>query len=199
MQRAVLKRLRCRLSVLAALCVDQVGGRNIGQRLGGRHILRSQLTGCLPVQVECAEPTIAVPQREGEDRNESCSDRCTSESREAIVGIEVCDGDRHARLERRDARTLPDAGLQLFESQRGFIGRGDVPRRVACRNQGHSGRGDRQDFDDTFHQMVQDRLNREVGGHRVRKLSKDGREFLFVDHDVTSLRHPRMDPRSLDG
>jgi hypothetical protein len=52
---------------LARLCVEQVGRRDIGQRLSDIHGVRVEVAGCSPIEVQRTKATFTVAQREGED------------------------------------------------------------------------------------------------------------------------------------
>ena len=79
--------------LVASLGIEQVGGRDVGQRLRRAHVVRVELAGRVAVQIERAEPAVAVAQREREHRGQPGRERGRGERRESIVGAEVGDGD----------------------------------------------------------------------------------------------------------
>ena len=182
-QRAVVEAFGGGAGLFAGLGVEQVGGRDVRQRLGRAHVVRVELAGGVAVQVERAEPALAVAQREREHRGQPGRPGRRGEHREPIVGVQV--GDRHGLpgFVRHQARALADLGLQLLEAQRGLVRSGDVARRHPGRDQRDPRRRDRQDLDDPFDEVVEDALDREVGDQRARELAEHRRQLVLIDHD----------------
>ncbi len=125
-QRVLLGPLRRLLQVDAGLGVLQVRGRHVGQGLRSRHLAGVHRPGGRPVQVECAEPVVPLPQREGEDR-----DQPASRARDAKVGNRV--SSRRSGTATASPVSYasmhgpsPRSVCSRFEPQRGLTGRRDV-------------------------------------------------------------------------
>ena len=99
MQRGVPEIVGGRPRLVPGLRVQQVRSRDVGQRLGGTHVRGVQLAGSIPVEVERAQPAIAVAQGEREDRGQSCGNRGRRKQREPPVDGQVGNGDHVAGLE----------------------------------------------------------------------------------------------------
>jgi hypothetical protein len=76
----------------------------------------------------------------------------------------------------------PDLRLQPLIAQRRLVGCGDVTRCELLVDQRHARCADREDLHDPLHQVVQDRLDREVGDHGPSKIAQDGRQVVPVNH-----------------
>lgn len=98
---------------LPRLGVQQVGRRDVGQRLCRRHISGFQPPLGLTVKVQRAEAAVTVQQRKGEHRRHARGHRRRAELRVAAVDREVGHLDRLTRLVRGPARPFPVIGLQL--------------------------------------------------------------------------------------
>ena len=173
------------------LGVGQVGHGDVGQRLRRFHVARAERPRAVPVQVEGPELAAVVPQREGEHRGEPGGERGRPERRERVRAAQVGHGDRLPRLVRAEAGTLADLGLQLLEAQRRIIGGGDVVGAGGRGDQGDPGSGDRQDVDDAPDEVVQDALDREVGGHGASELAENVCQLPVRCHNNRSFATPR--------
>lgn len=165
------------------LRVEQIGGRDIGQRLGRAHGGGVQRSGGVSVQVERSQLCVPVAQREGEHRDQPRLERAAGEVRESTVTTEVGDRDGFARPVRHEARPLPELGLQLLEQQRRLVRCRHVPRIRVRRDERHAGGRDGEDVDDAKHEVVEDPLDGKVRHERSGELTQHARELLLARHD----------------
>ena len=182
-QRALTGSVEGVSEVDARLCVEQVGGRDVGQRLGGIHRVRVQHARCVSVQVERSQPRAAITQREGEHRTQPLLECPRCEVREPLVVAEVWDRDGPARSVRDQARPLPELRLQLLEPHRCSVRRRDVAGIELRGDERDAGGRDRQDVDDAPHEVIEDGLDGEVRDQRVGELTQHVRELLLAWHD----------------
>jgi hypothetical protein len=122
--------------------------------------------------LSCAEPVVSTPQWEREHRLQTDLERSLHEAREPLFVPQIGHRDGFAGPVRDHARPLAQFGLQLLETQRRSIRGGDVTGIDARRNECHSDRGDRKDVNDALDQVIEDRLDREVGEHRAGELAQ---------------------------
>ncbi|MCC5947167.1 MAG: hypothetical protein JJT89_01815 [Nitriliruptoraceae bacterium] len=198
-QRALTVLVGCRLRVLTSLGVDQVGGRDVGQRLRGLHGVGIEAPGRLAVQVQRTEAMFALVQWEGEDRAETSLDRRRGEGREPRVARHVVHPHRRPGVERQHAWPLPDVRLETLVAHRPRIGRGDEARLATLADQGHPGGGDRQDAHDLPDQVIEDLLDREVGRQGARELAQHRGQLHVVDHEEPNADGRRMEARARSG
>jgi hypothetical protein len=184
----VVEAVRGFAQLLAGLSVDQVGRGDIREGLRRLQVSLLQRPGHPPVEVEGAEPAVAVEQGEGEHSRQTRVDGGRGELRKATVVRQVWHRDGLAGLIGSQARALPDRALQAFETQCILVRGGYIARGQVLVDQRDSRRGDGQDLHDAFDQMVEDSLNWEVGDHRASELAQDRREFVPLNHFASSQR-----------
>ena len=184
-QRLDLRLVPGLLDLLPGLRVDQVGRRDVGERLGGGHLLRRQCAGAVPVQVERPELPVAVAQWEGEHGHQAGRQRMGREGREAGLLPKVGDGHRITRGEGQQARAFAELGLQLLVAQGRFVRRGQVSRVGPGHDDGDAGPADREHVHDPSDEVIQDRLDGKVGGHGAGEVAEDVRQFLLDLHHRT--------------
>ena len=83
----------------------------------------------------------------------------------------------------------PKLGLQLLEPQRRVVGRGDVARIHAGRDERHARRRDGQHVDDPNDEVIQDRLDREVGDEGACELTEQVCELPVELHKAPPATH----------
>ena len=109
------------------LRVEQVGGRDVGQRLGRVHRVGVQRPGGVAVEVERAQLRVAMAEREGEHRAQPVARaRAARSSGTGSRLAEVRDRDGLAGSVGGEARPFAELGLQLLEPQRRLVRRRDV-------------------------------------------------------------------------
>ena len=165
MQRARVELLGSILQFGTGLGVGQVRRRHVGQRLGRFHVPACQRTRRVAVEVERTELTVLVAQREGEDGRQSGLECPRGRTPVNMVVAEIGHGDGLTGLVGAQARAFADFGLQLLEAQGRIVGRRHVVGRRRRRDQRDTGPGDGKDVDDALHQVIQDALDRKIGGH----------------------------------
>ena len=115
------------LQFLPGLGVDQIGGGDIGQGLGGRQRLGGEAAGGVPVEVERAQLMVAVAQRKGEHRPHALGQCAGGEVRETLLVKQFRYLDGFAGGVGQDARSLAEFGLQLLVEQCRSVRGADVP------------------------------------------------------------------------
>ena len=128
-QGVVLEALGLPIGLLARVRVQQERRSHIGEGLCGEELRVGELARNAAVQVQGSEPAVAVPQREREHRRQAVRGGGGAEQRVPRVLADVEDDDRASRGERRQARSLIELALELFEQQRSVVRSRDVPRR----------------------------------------------------------------------
>src|SRR3954466_7613991 len=113
----------CHFFFLASLRVDQVRGRDVGQRLRRNHVLRVEITLGVPVQVQGAQPAGAMVEREGENGGQPALRTGGRELREPAVRSQSRDGHGLTRAISQNAWPLPTSRLHVLEKQGGFARR----------------------------------------------------------------------------
>ena len=89
----------------------------------------------------------------------------------------------------RQAGSLAELGLELLEAHRGLV-RGSDELGVSGRgDQRDPGRIDGQDLDDPEHQVIQDPLDREVGGHVASELAEHVGQAVIGEHGCPRGSH----------
>ena len=86
--------------------IEQIGGRDIGQRLRRTHARGAQRARGGPVEVERSHPFLAVVQREREHPRETLLDRTRREVREPVLFVEVRNRDGATCVVRLETRSL---------------------------------------------------------------------------------------------
>jgi hypothetical protein len=145
--------------------VGQIGHRHIGQDLCYLHVARAEWSRSVAVEVQRAERLVVLAEGKGEDGAQTGRGGPRPEHWEGIVPAQVGQGDRSPGLVSGQAWPLADFCLQRLEAQCGGVGGGDVVGALGPRDEGHPRPGNGKDVDDPPHQMVENPLNREVGGH----------------------------------
>ena len=160
------------LEVGAGPGVEEIGRRNVGQRLGRPQGPDGHRSGCSPVEVKSAERMIAVAQGKGEDRGQARGQRPGREDPEPVVDAQIRHGNGVTAAIRGEAGALFHLALQPLEAQGGVVGSSDVARPRTGREKGHARGADGHDVDDARDQLIKDSLNRKVRHHRPSKLAK---------------------------
>src|SRR5207253_1462137 len=114
-------------------------------------------------------------------------DRTRREVREPVLFAEVRNRDGPTCVVRLETRSLPELGLQLLEAKRRLARSRDITRLRARRDEGHSRGQDGQDIDDPPHEVIEDRLDREIRRQRAGELAQYLRELFLIRHDSPSL------------
>jgi hypothetical protein len=140
--------------------------------------------GAGAVEVERAQLLVVMTQRECEHRREALFDGSGGEDREPVVRPEVGYDHGHPVLICHETGAFTQFGLQLLEAHGRIVGGGDVVRLLPRRDQRHAGGTDGEHVDNAHDQMIQDRLDREVGHQRPRELTEDVREPPLDLHET---------------
>jgi hypothetical protein len=127
----------------ARLRIEQIGGGDVCERLRRHHRLVVQRAGGLAVQIERAEPLIAVSQRKREHSDQAGLPGAHREVVEAGLFAKVGNADRLARVVRHHARSFAEIALQELVPERRCIRRGDMVRVAPGGDERHPCRCDR--------------------------------------------------------
>ena len=123
-----------------------------------------------------------MAQRKGEY---CCEPRCNGgrcEPRKPIIGLEVRHNNGSIGVEGQETRAMAQLALQLLEEQRRIIRSSHIMRRSLGRYERDSARRHRQEFHNSFDEVIQNCLDREVRDHRTSKLAQRARKSLLFNH-----------------
>lgn len=164
------------------LGVQQVGAGDVCQSAGGRVLPRVEPAWFLPIQVPGAHGHLLILQGEGEDRCQASRLGRQGEVREAGVLGQGGHRDGPLRPVSDQAGSFTQMGLQPLVPQGRVFGGGDVVRLTLRRDPRDPDSGDRKQVHDLVHELVEDRLDREVCDQGVREVAQDSPKGLASVH-----------------
>jgi hypothetical protein len=146
--------------------------RHVGQGLGDRHGVAIELTWHVSIEVEGPELRVTVMQGKGEHRSKAGVECFGNEVWKACFFGQVGNGHCLSRAVGDNAWTLIEHSLQLFETQSGGVGGGNVLGVRRLRDQRDTGSGNGHDLDDPPDQLFQNALDRKICEHGAREVAQ---------------------------